>query len=219
MVNKYVLTAALLVYATSADAQMRRRVPVAEEPSTWVSLSTGVYGANGISDGATSSTWDFGAGTNWQYRAAFEKALQSQFSLGGVLTYVNVPFVYTGPSCGRCDAHLDLTSIGASFHAGGGPALHQVLEVSAGATMYRNLHRDSDGLKLAPTGGNVDPFFTFGYGFGYTFNPTMQISIVQDYGLVLHERTGLANDASNTLTQRTTRLNFRMGFGSRIRRR
>jgi hypothetical protein len=81
--------------------------------------------------------------------------------------------------------------------------------------MYRNIRRDSDGTALPPTGGNIDPFFTFGYGFGYTFNPTMQVSIVQDYGLVLHERTGLTNDQSNTLTQRSTRLNFRMGFGNR----
>lgn len=186
----------------------------------WVDLGLGVYSANGISDGATNSTWDFGNGTDWQYRAALEKELQNQFSLGGVVTYVNVPFVYSGPNCGGgCDAHLDLTSVGASFHAGGGQGLHQVIEVSAGAAFYRNLTRDSDKFKLAPTGGNTDPFFTFGYGFGYTFNPTMQLSIVQDYGLALHERTGLTNDQSNTLTQRTTRLNFRMGFGSQTRRR
>jgi len=217
-VNKYILVAALFA-ATSASAQIRRRAPVATEPSLWISLGVGLYGANEVSDGATNSTWDFGEGTNWQYRAAVEKVMQNQFSLGGVLTYVDVPFVYIGPSCGRCDAHLDLTTVGASFHAGGGTGLHQVLEVSAGAALYRNLRRDSDDLKLAPQGGNIDPFFTFAYGFGYTFNPTLQISIIQDYGLVLHERTGLSNDQSNTLTQRTTRLNLRMGFGSRTRRR
>ena len=217
--NKYILFALVVVAGTSADAQVRRRAPVVSEPSMWGSLSVGLYGANGISDGASNSTWDFGEGTSWQYRAALEKALQNQFSLGGVLTYVDVPFVYVGDSCGRCDAHLDLTSLGVSFHAGGSQGLHQVLEVSAGAAMYRNLTRDSDGAKLAPTDGSVDPFFTFGYGFGYSFNPTMQVSIVQDYGLVLHERTGLANNESNTLTQRTTRLNFRMGFGNRGRRR
>ena len=217
--NKYILFALVVVAGSSADAQVRRRGPIAAEPSLWGSLSVGLYGANGISDGASNSTWDFGEGTSWQYRAALEKALQNQFSLGGVLTYVDVPFVYVGPSCGRCDAHLDLTSLGVSFHAGGSQGLHQVLEVSAGAAMYRNLTRDSDGAKLAPTDGSVDPFFTFGYGFGYSFNPTMQVSIVQDYGLVLHERTGLANNESNTLTQRTTRLNFRMGFGNRARRR
>jgi hypothetical protein len=218
-VNKYILLALVLVSGSSADAQVRRRAPVVSEPSMWGSLSVGLYGANGVSDGATNSTWDFGEGTSWQLRAALEKALQNQFSLGGVLTYVDVPFVYVGPSCGRCDAHLDLTSLGVSFHAGGSQGLHQVLEVSAGAAMYSNLKRDSDGAKLAPTDGSVDPFFTFGYGFGYSFNPTMQVSIVQDYGLVLHERKGLANNESNTLTQRTTRLNFRMGFGNRGRRR
>src|SRR5215213_9702931 len=122
-VNKYILLALILV-AGSADAQVRRRAPVVSEPSMWGSLSVGLYGANGVSDGATNSTWDFGEGTSWQFRAALEKALQNQFSLGGVLTYVDVPFVYIGPSCGRCDAHLDLTSLGVSFHAGGGPGLH-----------------------------------------------------------------------------------------------
>ena len=216
--KKYVLMALILVGASQANAQIRRRAPVTNEPTMWGSLSLGLYGANEISDGQTASTWDFGNGTDWQYRASLEKALQNQFSVGGVGTYVKVPFVYSGSSCGRCGAHLDLTSIGATFHAGGGPGLNQILEASAGAAMYRNLRRDSDGQQLAPTGGNVDPFFTFGYGFGYTFNPTMQVSIVQDYGLVLHERTGLANDQSNTLTQRTTRLNFRMGFGNRSTR-
>lgn len=219
--KKYILLTVAFFIAGSASAQVRRRAPLTTDPAWWVSLGEGLYGANEISDGKTGSTWDFGDGTDWQTRIAVEKALQNQFSLGAVLTYVDAPFVYRGTPCGAgCNAHVDLTSLGASFHAGGGQGLHQVLEVSAGALMYRNLHRDSDDLKLEPTGGNIDPFLTFGYGFGYTFSPTMQLSIVQDYGLALHERTtGQSNDASNTLTQRTTRVNFRMGFGSRITRR
>ena len=216
--NKYVLMALVLIASTEANAQIRRRTAVTNEPTMWGSLSLGLYGANGISDGQTASTWDFGNGTNWQYRASLEMALQNQFSIGGVATYVKVPIIYSGPGCNQCGAHLDLTSIGASFHAGGGPGLNQILEASTGAAMYRNIRRDSDGQQLAPTGGNIDPFFTFGYGFGYTFNTTTQVSIVQDYGLVLHERTGLANNQSNTLTQRSTRLNFRIGFGNRSTR-
>ncbi len=219
--NKFVAIAIAVVSAAPLNAQIRRRGPPVNEPSAWASLGVGLFGANGVSDGASGpSTWNFGEGTNWQYRATLEKALQNQFALGGVLTYVNVPFTYTGPSCGgTCDAHLDLSSLGLSFHAGGGPGLHQVLDASAGAARYSNLHRDSDNKPLEPIGGNVDPFFTFGYGFGYTFNPTMEVSIVQDYGLVLHERSGLANSQSNTLTQRSTRLSLRMGFGSRTQSR
>jgi hypothetical protein len=104
-------------------------------------------------------------------------------------------------------------------HVGGGVGLHQVLEASAGALAYRNLKNDSNDEPLAPVNGNIDPYFTFGYGFGYTFNPSTQLSIVQDFGLALHERTGLTSEDSNTLTHRTIRLNFRYGFGSRVRTR
>ncbi len=206
-----------------ANAQIRRRVPPSTDPGIWTSLSAGIYGGNGISDGSSQSTWDFGAGTTWQYRATVEKALERQVAVGLVGTYVKVPFAYIGNpganSCTRCDAHLDLVSLGVSFHAGGGPGLHQVLEASAGAVQYRNLRRDDDRTALDPVDGNVDPFFTFGYGFGYTFNQAMQVSVVQDYGLALHERTGLSTGQSNTLTQRSTRINFRLGFGARTRRR
>jgi hypothetical protein len=110
-------------------------------------------------------------------------------------------------------------TLGASVHVGGGVGLHQVLEATAGALAYRNLERDSDRAALPPVNGNIDPYFTFGYGFGYSFDPITQISIVQDFGLALHERTGLTSEDSNTLTQRTIRLNFRYGFGNRARTR
>ena len=83
---------------------------------------------------------------------------------------------------------------------------------------YRNLRRDAGGA-LAPTNGNVDPYFTFGYGFGYALSPSMQMSVVQDFGLALHEREGLSSEQSNTLRHRTIRVNFRYGFGTRGRRR
>jgi hypothetical protein len=209
----------LTVIAVPAHSQVRRRVPSVPEPSAWVSLGVGLFNGNDVSDGATESTWDFGRASNAQYRASLEKAISGTMSIGATGTYVHAPFSYIGPggtaSCTRCAAHLDMMTLAASVHVGGGMGLHQVLEAQAGAINYRNLKRDSDGASLAPTGGNIDPYFTFGYGFGYNFNPAMEVSIVQDFGLALHERTGLTSDQSNTLTQRTLRLNFRYGFGTR----
>lgn len=213
----------MIALAAPTEAQVRRRVPGVPEPSTWVSLGIGLFNGNGVSDGATSSTWDFGQASNPQFRGSLEKAINPTTSIGATGTYVKAPFTYIGPggaaSCTRCAAHLDVVSLGASFHVGGGIGLHQVLEASAGALQYRNLRRDSDGAALAPSGGNVDPYFTFGYGFGYTFNPAMQVSVVQDFGLGLHERTNLTSEQSNTLRQRTLRMNLRYGFGSRNARR
>ena len=209
--------------ALPAQSQVRRRVPAVVEPTAWVSLGIGLFNGNDVSDGRTESVWDFGRASNPQYRASIEKAISRTASIGATGTYVHAPFRYIGPggdnSCTSCPAHLDVIALGASIHVGGGLGLHQVLEASAGALAYRNLERDSDNVALAPVNGNIDPYFTFGYGFGYTFNPQMQLSIVQDFGLALHERTGLTSEDSNTLTQRTIRLNFRYGFGNRVRAR
>ncbi len=207
--------------STASNAQVRRRVPLPVEPSTWVTVSAGLFNGNTLADGVTGSEWALGQATNPQLRLAAEKALQrqGQMSVGIAGTYTHAPFTYVGnggaSSCSQCAAHMDLVSLGLSFHAGGGPGLHQVLEASAGALQYRNLKRDSNGAALAPTGGNIDPYFTFGYGFGYTFSPVMQASVVQDFGLALHERTNLSSEQSNTLRLRTIRLNLRYGFGNR----
>jgi hypothetical protein len=215
----------LLVIGTAlpADAQVRRRVPRVPEPSLWGGLSVGLLNANDVSDGETESTWDFGRASTPQYRGSLEMAVGRNASVGASATYAHVPFIYRsnlvlpgGEDCSRCDAHLDVISLGASFHYGGGSGLHQVMEASAGALQFRNLKRDGGG-RLAPVSGNIDPYFTFGYGFGYSFAPSMQVSVVQDFGLALHESKSLTSDQSNTLRQRTIRLNFRYGFGNRVR--
>ena len=213
----------VMIVALPAESQVRRRVPTVVEPSAWVSLGIGLFNGNDVSDGRTESVWDFGRSSTPQYRASIEKAISRTASIGVTGTYVHAPFSYVsvvgGDAVSRTPAHLDVMALGASAHVGGGLGLHQVLEASAGALAYRNLKRDSDDERLPPVNGNIDPYFTFGYGFGYTFNPEMQVSIVQDFGLALHERNGLTSEDSNTLTQRTTRLNFRYGFGNRVRSR
>jgi hypothetical protein len=213
----------LLSAAPVANAQVRRRVPIPPDPQSWVTASVGLFNGNTVADGRTGSEWRLGEATDAQFRLAAERELQGQshISVGVAGTFMHAPFTYVGTggpnSCNQCAAHLNMTSLGASFHAGGGIGLHQVIEASVGALLYSNLKRDSDGAALAPTGGNIDPFFAFGYGFGYTINPTTQISVVQDFGFALHERTGLTSEQSNSLRLRSIRLNFRFGLGDRTR--
>jgi hypothetical protein len=201
-----------------------------------VSGGVGAFNGQGVNDGSTQTTWDFGQKTSWQYRGTIEKAIQNQSSIGIVGTYVHVPITYSYNSqyvpfgCAACSsggpaqipAHLDMMSLAAMFHAGGGVGFHQVLELAIGATAYRNLKRDTDGSPLPPTGGNIDGSFALGYGFGYGLSSNSEVTLTQDYGLVLHENKGLASGTSNTNTIRSTRIAFRYGFGSRrpgIRRR
>jgi len=219
----------LVVCAGSLSAQ-RSRVYRSGDPGMWFTGGAAGFTATGVNDGRTGSTWDFGNSTNWQYRVSLEKSIGNGSSFGVSGTYARVPFVYSadlvaplpsdvsGSRCGFCDAHLDMTTVLATFHAGGGVGFHQVIELNGGIVSYQNLRRDSDGAKLAG-GGNIDPLFSIGYGVGYGLSDRTQIDFVPDYAIAIHERTGLSNGVSNTNSMRSLRISLRMGFGARTTRR
>ena len=212
--------------AGSLSAQRRPRVYTTNDPSVWVTAGIDGFRANVVNDGATSSMWNFGNSTNFQYRASLESGLTSGSSFGVAGSWGHVPFEYTssgiitppaggGTQCAQCDAHLDLMTLVATFHSGAGLGFHQIVELNGGIVAYRNLKRDSDGAKLAPGGGNVDPLFSFGYGFGYGLSDRMNIDFTSNYTIGIHERKGLSNGSSNTNSMPSLRLSLRTGFGHR----
>ncbi len=219
----------LMFAAESVNAQIRRptRVYTTNDPDWWVSAGVGGFRGNGVNDGVTGSTWDFGNATNIQYRASLEKAMDNGASFGIAGSYARVPFTYsadlakplpaseTGTRCLSCNAHLDMTTLVLGFHSGSGMGFHQVIELNGGVAMYRNLTEDAGGAKLAPSKGNIDPLFSLAYGFGYGFSTRMSLDFIfADYTFAIHERTGLANGTSNTNSMPSLRVALRMGFGS-----
>jgi hypothetical protein len=230
----------LIAFASSVDAQFST-YPRTTEPAYWLSGGVGTFNAQRVHDGGSNSTWDFGQKTSWQWRASIEKAIQNQSSIGIVGSFAHVPFTYQDnrvynipnaagcpisgctPITDRCTcaAHLDVMSLAAQFHAGGGTGFHQVIQIAIGATAYRNLKSDA-GMKLDPAGGDLDGSFSLGYGFGYGLSSNSEITLVPDYALILHQSTGLPSGTSNTNTIRSIRMALRYGFGARhpgVRRR
>jgi hypothetical protein len=211
--------------AGSLNAQRRPRIYSTTDPSVWMSAGIGGFRPNGVNDGATSSNWNFGNATNFQYRASLEKGLANGSSFGLAGSWAHVPFEYSstailppvggGAQCARCDAHLDMATLIATFHSGSGVGFHQLVELDAGIVAYRNLKQDSDGAKLAPTGGNIDPLFSAGWGFGYGFSGRTSVDFISTYTFAIHERKGLSNSSSNTNSMPSLRLSLRMGFGQR----
>lgn len=196
--------------------------PVQREPTGWFSLGVGAFNGGEVDDGKTGSTWDFGNTTSPQYRLSLERALRGGMSWGVVGTYVRAPIQYRsfavipdldGESCSVCAAEVDVMSLFALFHAGGGAGFHQVIEAGVGMTSYQNFKRESDGAKLAPTSAERDFGFVFAYGFGYTLSPRSAVNLVQEYGFNLHESQGTPSGASNTMRFGNTRLSLRLGFG------
>jgi hypothetical protein len=232
MMKRFLFAVLMMTCATgSLGAQMRRpRVYATNDPNVWITAGVGGFRANAVNDGATSSTWDFGNSTNLQYRASIEKGMNNGGSFGIAGSWARVPFVYSstvfspvssvgGVQCPSCDAHLDLMTLVATFHSGSGLGFHQLLELNGGIVAYRNLKQDSDGARLAPSGGNIDPLFSFGYGFGYGLNERTNLDFISDYTIAIHERNGVSNGTSNTNSMPSLRLALRMGFGSRTVRR
>jgi hypothetical protein len=75
----------MIVCGTSLAAQRRQRV-FTSDPDTWVSGGIAGFTGNGVNDGRSASSWDFGNSTNWQYSASLEKTLSgggSSFGLTG----------------------------------------------------------------------------------------------------------------------------------------
>lgn len=232
MMRRFSLALLMVMFVGgSLGAQMPRRPSAyTNDPSYWITLGVAGFQPNAVNDGVTDSKWDFGNSTDFQYRGSIEKGGNNGASFGVSGSWSHVPFVYSstglviaqggGVSCSSCDAHLDMMTLVATFHSGAGIGFHQVLELNGGVVAYRNLKRDSDGAKLMPVGGNIDPLFALGYGFGYGLSDRTNLDLISDYfAFAIHERTGLSNGTSNTNRMPGLRLSLRMGFGGGAHRR
>lgn len=224
--KRFLFAFLMVVFAAgSLDAQRRPRTFTTNDPNVWLTAAVGGFRADAVNDGGTSSRWNFANATNFLYRGSLEKGMTNGASFGLAGGWARVPFEYSSSAivsppagavqCATCDAHLDMMSLVATFHSGSGYGLHQVLELDGGVVGYRNLKRDSDGARLAPVDGNIDPLFSLGYGFGYGLSTRTSLDFVYTYTFAFHERTGTSNGESNTNSMPSLRISLRHGFGKR----
>lgn len=194
-----------------ADAQILDR-PRNDEPRTWISGSLGLFDLGALDDGASGARWNFSNAA--QFRASLEYSLGRGNSFGVSAAYAEVPMTYVPFGGLREDATARVAAVALTFHGGGGVGLHQVFEASIGALRFSDFTSDVDGRKLEPLDADLDVTFMIGGGFGYSIGTRTQIVLVQDFGIVLHQGSGLPNDANTTAYHRTTRLGLRYGVGT-----
>ena len=211
MWRRVILTVLLLGAVTGPTGA---QVPIPRRPTgptAWTSLSVGLFQVQDIFDPQSNSVWDFG--TIVQFRGTLERDFQRGTSLGVAATLARAPLSYSGPECAVCDADLTLWQALALFRIGGGGlGLHQVIEIAAGVTGFSNFSR-RDGGAIGP-GTVVDPTFKIGYGLGYSLSPNTQVTLLQEVGLMIHERGDRpAGDESNVPRTWATRVGLRFGLG------
>ncbi len=218
----FLALASLALVATAAHAQPRSRGPRGE-PSVWVSATAGLLQAETILDGRTNASWDF-ADNTLQYRATLETAVAPGMTFGAQVSWA--PSVATAvrglgladrPALAGCEsgcaATADLLGVAAIGRLGGGQGLHQVIELTAGVQQLRNLRLDG-GAALAPE-RDSDLHASLGYGIGFGFSARASVAIVQEFGIVSHQRDFVPRDRNGITQQRATRLTVRFGSGAR----
>jgi hypothetical protein len=208
-VRRLLVLSLLPVLCASANAQIIRGGIRFQEPSVWVSAGVASLSGFTVTDGSTSSVWQFGSGV--QYTASLEKTISGGTTLGIQGTTAKLPLNYSGPTA-IADADANVSQLLALLHASSGRELHSVLELSAGATFYSNFRSRTSGSALPPTSPDADFTFAFGYGLGYNFSPSFSIDVVQDLTTVLHQRTGLTAGDDSSQRINGTRIMARFGF-------
>lgn len=218
------LAVALSLLAPQAGAQIIS-VPkggLKHDPAIFAGASIGLFNVQDVFDGSTQTAWLFSQTV--EYAGSLEFALSRGSAFGVTASYAHVPMLYvdsiraaTGVvPAGCCDAHTNVYTVNAQFSLGAGsPGFHQVVVVSAGIIAFENFTADNNGRRLAPD-RNIDPRLGIGYGFGYGFGAGRnEAFIVQEYGVALHESTGLSGNDRRQYQQQTTRLGVKFGIGGK----
>ena len=209
--------AALAALATPAQGQIlpTRRAP---DPRLWISAGPAMFQSQSINDGRSNTVWQLG--TAIQYRAAAELGFSGGTAVGLTATIANVPMTYYSSACQNgCDGDVTIRGLALGFHAGASETgLHQIIEASAGVVEFMDFDIDaSDQVLGVIERSDVDFSFQIGYGIGFQISPRFQVGLVQDVGVIWHQKDDLPADASNVAQQRVTRLTVRYGLGQRAR--
>ncbi len=221
--RRLTILVALIMIASPVRAQILK-VPAGglrHDPAVLVGASIGLFNLQDIYDGSTQTAWVFSQTA--EFAGSLEFALSPGSAFGVSASYAHVPLLYVdtiqaaqGLSNGCCDAHVNVYTMNAQFSIGGGgaPGFHQLIVLNAGVIAFEKFTADRGGQQLAPT-RNIDPRIGIGYGFGYGFANRSEVFLVQEYGVALHESTGLSGGDRRQYQQQTTRLGIRYGLGGR----
>jgi hypothetical protein len=211
---RFLSLVAVAAWSVEAGAQIMR-LPRSTDPGSFLTLAIGLRQQQPVTDGSTSSSWDFGQGI--EYRGTLEHNMRGGTTVGVAVTHANMPLTYRSTLVAT-DAHATVRSYMFTVHGGGTRGFHQVFDIGAGITRYSNFRRDQDDQVIAgaPATDN-DLTFALGYGLGYAFSSRSQVTLVQEYGLVIHQNEGLSGSASRSSQTYITRIGMRIGMGSRRR--
>lgn len=213
-----ILAVALLVPAQALHAQVVSLPGARRTATTWVSGAGALFDMQSFAGGRDGGVWNWEGGV--QLRGTVERAMRSDMSVGISGSYARLPLTVSGGACHGCrgDATIWQSMAVLRLGGGGGVGFHTALEAGAGVAGFANVTRGTDASSVPgpPTTPNqsIVPAVAASYGVGYTLNPGLELSLVQEIGILI---VSTADDApagsSSTPRFNATRLTLRYALG------
>lgn len=199
-------------------AQVKPLPAARPDPVTWVSASGALFDPQSFHGGAEGEGWAWGSGV--QLRGTVERALRRDMTAGVAGSFARLPLTIVGGACNGCQGDGTVwTAMGVlRLGGGGGIGFHSAFEVSAGAAGFTNFSVGSGatGVRNAATTAHssIVPAVAAAYGVGYTLNPGLEISLVQEIGIFIYGTADAApSNATSTPRFQSTRLALRYALG------
>lgn len=209
--------AACAVIVLSTGAAQAQVVPLPRSrdvPAVWISGSGALVSLQSFAGGEDGAYWSFGDGV--QLRGTLERSLRHDVAVGIAATFARLPVVVTEGGCGQCDSDVSVWQGMATLRLGGGGVIgfHTVFEVAAGAMGFTNFADAGAGPPTVPL-RTIVPAVAASYGAGYTLRPGLELSLVQEIGILFHSPAADASSSSSTPRFNATRLLLRYGLPGR----
>lgn len=174
-----------------------------------VTASAALFDLDAFEGGSDGGIWRYSGGM--QFRGGIERSLRRDVAVGVAGSYARLPLRVQGGLCSGCAGEATVWQALATARLGGsrGIGFHSVLEGTAGVTGFTAFERGSD-PSSAPgftSGNSVAPTFGVSYGVGYTVQPRVDVSLVQEIGVMRYDPG--ASGTSSTPRFRSTRFTVR----------
>lgn len=219
------LAAVMLAAPLHRSAAQVQPLPQARPaPVTWVSASGALLDVQSFYGGAAGEAWNWGSGV--QLRGTLERALRRDMTVGLAGSFARLPLTVSGGGCNPCEGDGTVwTAMGVlRLGGGGGIGFHSAFEASIGAAGFTNLPEPGPlfeldagtavGTRQAAAHSSVVPAVAAAYGVGYTLNPGLEISLVQEIGIFIYgSADGAPSTATSTPRFNSTRLTLRYALG------
>lgn len=188
-----------VVLALASSAGQAQVLPLPRPsgtPSYWVTAGGSFFNMRSFAGGDDGATWDFGDG--FQFRASVERRVRRDITIGLAGTFARLPVDITDGGCGGCESDVNMMQglALARFGGGDGYGFYNALELSGGVARFENF---ADAGAGPPTEAyrTMVPSFAASYGLGYSFWRGLDLALVQEFGLLIHEPVeGAFNDTS-----------------------